>query len=111
MPELPEVEAASQVLRTAAQGKSIVRLETIHPSLRRRLSRAECASVRGRRVMRVTRRGKHQILELDDGRVVVVHFRMTGDWHVARAGDEEPAYARAILELDDGTRVTLADLR
>jgi Formamidopyrimidine-DNA glycosylase len=30
----------------------------------------------------VERRGKHQLIGLDDGRVVHAHFRMTGDWHM-----------------------------
>ena len=57
------------------------------------------------------RRGKHQLLALDDGRVFHVHFRMAGDWDVGRVEDPLPRLARAAIELTDGTRITLVDPR
>jgi len=36
---------------------------------------------------------------------------MNGDWHVGRAADPPATHARASLDLDDGTRVTLVDSR
>lgn len=65
----------------------------------------------GRRIEAVERRGKHQLLLLDDGRVIHAHFRMAGDWHVGNAEDAPPKFARAALELTDGTRVSLVDPR
>jgi formamidopyrimidine-DNA glycosylase len=59
----------------------------------------------------VERRGKYQLLHLDDGSVLLAHFRMTGDWSIGRVRESDAPYARAVLELDDGTRVTLADSR
>jgi formamidopyrimidine-DNA glycosylase len=59
----------------------------------------------------VERRGKHQLLHLDDGSVVHVHFRMTGDWDIGRVGEDDPPFARAALEFDDGTRASLVDSR
>ncbi len=59
----------------------------------------------------VERRGKHQLIHLDDGRILHAHFRMTGDWHIDRATDPLPRFARAALTLDDGSRVVLDDPR
>jgi formamidopyrimidine-DNA glycosylase len=59
----------------------------------------------------VERRGKHQFVRLDDGSVLHVHFRMAGDWEIGRAADPVPRHARALLELDDDTRVALVDPR
>jgi formamidopyrimidine-DNA glycosylase len=111
MPELPEVETAVRMLRAAAEGRTIVRARVMHRSLRARISARRARSLAGARVARVERRGKHQLLHLDDGRVVHAHFRMAGDWQVDRAAGPEPRFARALVELDDGVRVWLVDPR
>lgn len=111
MPELPEVESAVRRLRAAAAGKRIARVELLHPSIRRRISPARLRSLRGARVRDVERRGKHQLLHLEDGRAIHAHFRMTGDWTMDRAGAGLPRFARAAITFDDGTRVVLDDPR
>ena len=111
MPELPEVEAAVRRLRTAVEGRTIVGARVIHPSLRARIPSRHARSLVGARIARVERRGKHQLLHLDDGRVVHAHFRMSGDWHVDRDNGPEPRFARAVVELDDGARIWLVDPR
>ena len=68
-------------------------------------------SLRGATVKAVERRGKHQLLLLDDGRVLHAHFRMTGDWHIDRTEDPLPRFARAAITLTNGTRVVLDDPR
>jgi len=111
MPELPEVESAVRRLRDAVSDKRIARVELFHPSLRRRIAPARLRSLRGARVRAVERRGKHQLLHLDDGRILHAHFRMTGDWRVDRAADELPRFARAAITFDDDSRVVLDDPR
>jgi formamidopyrimidine-DNA glycosylase len=111
MPELPEVEAARRALARVAEGKVIARLRLLHPALARRVSPARRRTLVGRRIERVERLGKHQLLHLDDGRVLAIHFRMNGDWDIGAVGDPEPRYMRAALELADGTRVALVDSR
>lgn len=111
MPELPEVESAVRRLRDAIINKRIVRVDVLHPALRRRLSPARLRSVRGMRVTHVERRGKHQLIWLDDGRTLHAHFRMTGDWLIDRATDPLPRFARAAITLDDGVRAVLNDPR
>ena len=111
MPELPEIEAAMAVLRRVAQGRAIVSVTLLHPSLRKRVRPKTLRALAGARIVRVERRGKHQLLHLDDGRIVHVHFRMNGDWEPVRGDDPSPRFARAVIELDDGTRLTLVDSR
>ena len=111
MPELPEVENAVRRLRAAAVGKTIARVAVLHAALRRRLSPARLRSLRGARVRAVERRGKHQLLVLEDGRVLHAHFRMTGDWHVDGDAEPLPRFARATIAFDDGSRVVLDDPR
>jgi formamidopyrimidine-DNA glycosylase len=111
VPELPEVESATRRLRTAVVGKTILRVEILHPSLRRRVTKPRLRSLAGASVRAVERRGKHQLIMLDDGRVVHAHFRMTGDWEIGRVDDDLPRFARASLAFADGTRVVLDDPR
>jgi formamidopyrimidine-DNA glycosylase len=111
MPELPEVEHAVRRLRSATLGKTISRVALLHRALQQRLSPGRLRSLRATRVVGVERRGKHQLLCLDDGRVLHVHFRMTGDWHIDRMDDELPRFARATVAFTDGSRVVLNDPR
>lgn len=111
MPELPEVERARQLLERAGAGKRLARVRALHPSARRALPDADAASVEGATLARVERRGKHQLLRLDDGRTLHAHFRMNGDWVVGRGGEAVPPHARYLLDFADGTRVALVDSR
>jgi len=111
MPELPEVEAALEVLRTRARGRTITRMRVLHPALRRRLKPAQLRALVGARITRVERRGKHQLLHLDDGRILHAHFRMNGDWMLVETTDELPRFARAVLDFDDGSSLVFVDSR
>lgn len=111
MPELPEVEAARRALARVAEGQTIARLRLLHPSLARRVSPARRRLLAGRVIERVERRGKHQLLHLDDGRTLAIHFRMNGDWDIGAVSDPEPRFARATLELVNGARIALVDSR
>lgn len=111
MPEQPEVERAAEQLRAVVVGRVIERVVALHRAVERVLPAAELATLAGRRVTRVDRRGKHQLLVLDDGRTLHAHFRMAGDWSIGRASDALPRHARAAIELQDGVRIALVDSR
>lgn len=105
------MEAARRMLAREACGKTIVELGVRHPTLRRCLPPRGRRALRGRRIERIERRGKHQLMHLSGGLLLHVHFRMTGDWTVGRAGEPLPRFARAWIDLDDGTRLVLEDPR
>jgi formamidopyrimidine-DNA glycosylase len=111
LPELPEVERAARALSRAAVGKTIASVKAIHPSLRKKFSSASARAVKGKRIDRIERRGKHQLLHLDSGDTLVIHFRMNGDWHIGTGAEELDRFARAVIDLTDGTRVSLVDRR
>src|SRR3954452_21235390 len=90
VPELPEVESAARLLRSAIEGKTLLSARVLHPALRRRLPRGALRALAGARVRSVERRGKHQLIRFDDGRVLHVHFRMNGDWIIGRASEPLP---------------------
>jgi formamidopyrimidine-DNA glycosylase len=111
MPELPEVERAARRLRRAALGKSIASVRAIHPALKRKLSPSQARAAKGKRIENIERRGKHQVIHLDSGDTLVVHFRMNGDWEIGTTADALDRFTRAVIELADGTRVSLVDRR
>ncbi len=111
MPELPEVERATQLLRAALEGRRIADVRTLHPSAARALPPQAARSLEGRTVVRIERRAKYQLLHLDDARIVEVHFKMTGDWAIGPATLPPPALERVRLVTQEGTRISLVDGR
>ena len=111
MPELPEVEFAATRLRTAVAGRVIARLEAMHPSQQRHLPEKATRAAVGLTIERVERRAKIQLVHLQGGAILEVHFRMTGDWEFSRVGEAPPRHERVRLETADGVRVSLVDSR
>ena len=111
MPELPEVEFAAKRLRSAVAGCVIARLEVLHNSQRRYLPEEAARAAEGLTIVRVERRAKVQLVHLQGGAILEVHFRMTGDWEFTRAGEAPPRHERVRLETTDGVRVSLVDSR
>ena len=86
-------------------------MRVLHPSLRRRLKPSQLRALVGARIARVERRGKHQLLHLEDGRILHAHFRMNGDWMLAETGADLPRFARAVLDFDDDISLVFVDSR
>ena len=107
MPELPEVETIRAQLDPRLTGRSLVRVEILDPRLTRPIDLFEVAEeLEGDRVVAVERRGKYLVLRLESGLALLVHLRMTGGF-----GFEPATHERAVLELDDGTRLAYRDVR
>ena len=72
---------------------------------------AFCASLTGRRIAGVRRRGKYLIVDLDDERAWVMHRAMSGNvlWLTVDAAPDP--WVRATFVLDDGHELRWADLR
>ena len=112
MPELPEVEHVVRALRRAVLGRQIIATEICLPKLIAPSSPSTFnQKVKGSRVTGVERRGKFILIELDSGRVLVVHLRMTGKFLVLTPDDPLPPHAHAIFYLDDDRRLIFRDQR
>jgi formamidopyrimidine-DNA glycosylase len=107
VPELPEVETERGRLAERIAGRTIAAAHIADSRLTRPEDPAWIAgALEGVAIEAVERRGKYLILRLGSGQVLLVHLRMTGGFRY------EPAtYERAVLELDDGTRIAYRDLR
>jgi len=111
MPELPEVAAAVRRIRPTVRGRRIVAVEPLHAATRRALSPAARRRLAGRTIVDVARRGKYQLLVLDDGTQLVAHFRLDGDWVVQGSAAPLPPHARLVLRLDRDRSLVLTDPR
>ena len=107
MPELPEVETIRAQLAPRLEGRTLARVEILDPRLTRPHDLFEVAEeLEGECVEAVERRGKYLVFRLECGRALLVHLRMTGTF-----GFTPVTHERAVLELDDGTRVVYRDVR
>jgi formamidopyrimidine-DNA glycosylase len=110
MPELPEVETVVRQLRPLFVGATISGV-AVH--WRRTIACPSFQAFRrgliGRTCVGIWRRAKYLVFELDDGRKLVGHLRMTGRFHV---GDEpEPDHVRVSCALSDGRHFVFSDVR
>jgi formamidopyrimidine-DNA glycosylase len=107
MPELPEVETIRAQLAPRLEGRRLERVEILDPRLTRPDDLFEVMEeLEGDRVVAVERRGKYLVLRLESGLVLLVHLRMTGSF-----GFVPTSHERAVVELDDGTRLVYRDVR
>ena len=107
MPELPEVETIRAQLAPRLEGRTLARVEILDPRLTRPYDLFEVAEeLEGERVLAVERRGKYLVFRLESGLSLLVHLRMTGSF-----GFLPTSHERAVLELDDGSRIAFRDVR
>ena len=118
MPELPEVETIVRQLRPQLVGRTVTAVRLGWSGVVQRPSPARFRSeLVGRRIVGVRRRAKYFVFELDDGRALVGHLRMTGRLAVepalppSDAPALRPEWVRASFLLDDGRRLVFADVR
>jgi formamidopyrimidine-DNA glycosylase len=96
------------MLEPVLTGRKLTRVRIDDGRLTRPYDPVHVASdLQGERVAQVDRRGKYLILRFASGRALLVHLRMTGGFHV----DEETSHERAVVTLDDRTRVSYRDVR
>ena len=114
MPELPEVETVRRDLEARVIGRTITScfVSENAPRLVQLLTReAFCASLPGRTIVGLRRRGKYLIVDLDDERAWVIHRRMSGNILYRTPDAPEDDYVRAVFALDDGHELRWTDLR
>lgn len=113
MPELPDVEAARVVLERALRGRRILSVATVDdPIVYAGVTpRRFAAALRGRRVLRTGRKGKHLWLELDRRPWPAFHFGMTGEFRIYGDERDRPRFWKMEMRTSDGKRVAFADAR
>lgn len=108
MPELPEVETVRRAMAMHLTGKRIENVRSSGLPLRATPSRSRLLSLRGCRFTGARRRAKFLLLDLSDGRVLLVHLGMTGNLLFR---EETRLHDHIVFELDDGPPLVYADPR
>jgi formamidopyrimidine-DNA glycosylase len=114
VPELPEVEVVRRGLESHLVGRTLERVEVLHPRpVRRHLGGPADFALRltGRRVLGACRRGKYLWLPLDDGDALLGHLGMSGQILVQRADVPDERHLRVRFGLDDGSELRYVDQR
>lgn len=112
MPELPEVELVARSLDRLVSGRVFASAKLLRPGLAPENTPREFARrLRGARVERVGRRGKHILAEFDNGQVLITHLRMTGRFLLLPARGALPKHTHALFTLEEGRRLAFADQR
>jgi formamidopyrimidine-DNA glycosylase len=110
MPELPEVETIRRQVAGLVEGRVVERLTIGDPRWCAPLSPDQIVdAVQGRRVERLSRRGKYLTFELDGDVYLMVHLRMTGTLLYDAAPDAP--HQRVVFAFDDGHDLRFCDPR
>ena len=78
MPELPEVETVRRGLAPAMEGRLIARAEIRRDGLRWPFPPDMGRRLQGQRVLRLRRRGKYILCDLQSGETLLIHLGMSG---------------------------------
>ena len=112
MPELPEVETVVRDLGKRMAGRTIRSAELRRERLAPDITPSEFAErLNEASVSRVHRRGKHILIDLENGNTLIVHLRMSGRFMLLSQDDTDPKFAHAVFHLEDGSRFVFDDQR
>ena len=112
MPELPEVETYRRFIDELAVGQTIAAVQVNDAHVLATPEDQLRAGLVGRTITGTSRLGKNCFLELDNGKVLVLHFGMTGDIGAYRDEPDAPRFTRVALHLEDsGLRLAFIDPR
>jgi formamidopyrimidine-DNA glycosylase len=112
MPELPEVELVTRFLDRIVRGRriesAVLLRERLAPDSPPKLFAGHLA---GSMINFVHRRGKHILFDLDNGKTLLTHLRMSGRFMLLANEAELPKFAHAVLELDNDEKLVFQDQR
>lgn len=114
MPELPEVETVLRGLEPAMLGRLILRADIRRKNLRWEFPKDMAKRLIGARVLRLHRRSKYILCDLDTKETLLIHLGMSGQIIIFPPRDEHPELGKhnhVVLDLDDGTRIIFNDPR
>lgn len=100
MPELPEVEVVRCSLAPRLVGRRFESVEVRSPGLREPLDRAALEGLAGRRILALRRRAKYLLIDVEEGRTLVLHLGMSGRLTLAPAGEPPALHEHLAFRLD-----------
>lgn len=112
MPELPEVETVRRGLAPVMEGARIVSVDQRRADLRFAFPESFSGRLEGATIVRLGRRAKYLLAELDSGETLVCHLGMSGSFRIEAEGEaglpgvfhlprgKEGVHDHVIFELD-----------
>ena len=111
MPELPEVETIARGLKSLVVDKSISDIRIYYPGIIQGDAALFRDSVAGRTIVRVWRRAKLLLMDMEDSSHLVFHLKMTGKVWVPEPGAEIDKHTHIVFEMDNGISLFFQDQR
>ncbi|AQW21944.1 DNA-formamidopyrimidine glycosylase [Lentilactobacillus curieae] len=112
MPELPEVETVRRGLNELVGGSEIKTIEVLYPKMLNNLTADQfIATLSGRTIEKVDRRGKYLLIRLSGDLTIVSHLRMEGNYDVVPEGTTPHKHTHIIFHLTDGRELRYNDTR
>lgn len=78
MPELPEVETVTNGIRPFLEGKVIIEVKVLRPQLRIKIPANFKKLTEKTKILKVYRRAKYILIELDNAYTIIIHLGMSG---------------------------------
>lgn len=112
MPELPEVEMVARGLRGPLLGQTLIEVRCYWPRHIHGLTVEKLQNgVYGRAVQAIDRRGKFILFHLDDGQVLIIHLRMSGQLTVVATAMLTDKHTHTIFAFNNGQELRFRDQR
>lgn len=114
MPELPEVETVRRELEREAVGRKVKSVEVNGMRSIRRHGRKKkdfVDALVGAKIKNVSRRGKYILVNMDNGKVLVVHLGMSGRLLKAAAKDPVEKHTHVTIAFTQGGEIRFVDPR
>jgi len=119
MPELPEVETVRRGLAPVVEGVQITQADVNRPDLRWPFPERMADRLTGKTVLRLRRRSKYILADLDSGETLLIHLGMSGRMTISghTIGDfhhPHPAAAKhdhVVFHMANDARITFNDAR
>jgi formamidopyrimidine-DNA glycosylase len=113
MPELPEVETTARSLRPRLTGQRVTAVGGVDwPRMLPNTSEADLdATLRGKGVRGVDRRGKYLLIEFEDDVTLGIHRKMSGNLLLQDANVPREPHTHLVVQMENGTDLRFVDPR
>lgn len=111
MPELPEVETIRKGLLPLVQGKTIQSVAVRWPKIITGEVAFFEATLPGKQILYIDRRGKYLMFRLSDQWTVVSHLRMEGKYHLEDQDKQPDKHTHVIFKFTNGQQLFYNDVR
>ncbi len=111
MPELPEVETIRRGLEKLIVGRKVLAVESDSPKQVQPSLGVVKKAIIGATIKKIQRRAKILQIFFSNGRIIIVHLKLTGRLLVREKGDKVDDWQRITISLDGGKELRFADSR